>query len=51
MKKTIIITGADGGMGTEISREAARKGYHENHSSFKKQEIQIWKSSLLNFPP
>ena len=28
MKKTIIITGADGGMGTEISREAARKGYH-----------------------
>ena len=27
MKKTIIITGADGGMGTEISREAARKGY------------------------
>lgn len=28
MKKTIIITGADGGMGTEISRAAALEGHH-----------------------
>ncbi len=28
MKKTAIITGADGGMGTEITREVASAGYH-----------------------
>lgn len=28
MKKTAIITGADGGMGTEITREVATAGYH-----------------------
>ena len=28
MKKTAIITGADGGMGTEITRAVAMAGYH-----------------------
>ena len=28
MKKTAIITGADGGMGTEITRDVAMAGYH-----------------------
>ena len=28
MKKTAIITGADGGMGTEITRAVAKAGYH-----------------------
>lgn len=28
MKKTAVITGADGGMGTEITREVAAAGYH-----------------------
>ena len=40
-RKLAIITGADGGMGMEITRAVAREG---NAGSWRrKQEIRIWK--------
>ena len=56
--KWAIITGADGGMGTEITRAVATAGYHvimacynpqkaENVCQRLMKEIRIWKYSLL----
>ena len=37
MSKLAIITGADGGMGTEITRAVAQAGYHVVLHSFQRR--------------
>lgn len=50
-KKLAVITGADGGMGTEITRAVAEAGYHVIMASCRRQKAEAVRRSLLRNHP
>ena len=47
-RRLAVITGADGGMGTEITRAVAQAGYHVIMASCRKQKAEAVRRTLLH---
>ena len=50
-RKLAVITGADGGMGTEITRAVAQAGYHVIMASCRKQKAEAVRRTLMHDRP